>query len=320
MSSPTFVAVDGRRTRVRVDGDPDNPPVLLLHGVGRSLEDWAAQWQRLAGTHRVITLDIPGFGFSSRPSESVTLEALAQGVVDALDALGEQRPLDVIGNSLGGAVALQLLVLQPHRVASLVLVNSAGFGREVTVLLRMLTLPVIGRMTTLRTTRASGRILERAIFADRSLASTHRIEHAVAIGSQPDSGIVMREIARELATGRGVKYEWRAELSSAAARHPRPTLIIWGDRDRILPVCHLKTAQRLMPHAKTHLFSGIGHMPQIECPDEFANVVLDFLAGAASRGDDGKRCSTLNARHSSATHSSATHSSTTHSSATSPVR
>jgi len=189
MSSPTFVAVDGRRTRVRVDGDPDNPPVLLLHGVGRSLEDWAAQWQRLAGTHRVITLDIPGFGFSSRPSESVTLEALAQGVVDALDALGEQRPLDVIGNSLGGAVALQLLVLQPHRVASLVLVNSAGFGREVTVLLRMLTLPVIGRMTTLRTTRASGRILERAIFADRSLASTHRIEHAVAIGASSTSGV-----------------------------------------------------------------------------------------------------------------------------------
>jgi pimeloyl-ACP methyl ester carboxylesterase len=278
VSTPSFVAVDDRRTRVRVDGDPDHPPVLLLHGIGRSLEDWAPQWERLAGAYRVITLDIPGFGFSSRPSEPVTLAALAQGVADTLDALGEQRPLHVIGNSLGGAVALQLLVLQPERVASLVLVNSAGFGREVTMLLRMLTLPVIGRMATRRTTRASARILERSIFADRSLASRQRIEHAVAIGRQPDSGLVMREIAGELATGRGVKDDWRAELSSAAAQHPRPTLIIWGDRDRVLPAHHLETAQRLMPHAKTHLFNGIGHMPQIECPDEFADLVRAFFA------------------------------------------
>ena len=278
MSTPTFVAVDGRRTRVRVDGNPDNPPVLLLHGVGRSLEDWAPQWNRLAGSYRVITLDIPGFGFSSRPTESMTLGSLARGVVDTLDALGEQRPLHVIGNSLGGAVALQLLVLQPCRVASLVLVNSAGFGREVTMLLRMLALPVIGRLATRRTTRASARMLERSIFADRSLASRQRIEHAVAIGRQPDSGVVMREIAGELATGRGVKDGWRAELSSAAEQHPRPTLIIWGDRDRVLPAHHLETAQRLMPHAKTHLFDGVGHMPQIECPDEFADLVLAFFA------------------------------------------
>ena len=278
MSTPTFVAVDGRRTRVRVDGNPDNPPVLLLHGVGRSLEDWAPQWNRLAGSYRVITLDIPGFGFSSRPTESMTLASLARGVVDTLDALGEQRPLHVIGNSLGGAVALQLLVLQPCRVASLVLVHSAGFGREVTMLLRMLALPVIGRLATRRTTRASARMLERSIFADRSLASRQRIEHAVAIGRQPDSGVVMREIAGELATGRGVKDGWRAELSSAAEQHPRPTLIIWGDRDRVLPAHHLETAQRLMPHAKTHLFDGVGHMPQIECPDEFADLVLAFFA------------------------------------------
>ena len=283
MSTPTFVAVDSGRTRVRVDGDPDNPPILLLHGVGRSLEDWATQWERLAGTYYVITLDVPGFGFSSRPTESMTLASLARGVADTLDALGEQRPLHVIGNSLGGAVALQLLLLQPQRVASLVLVNSAAFGREVTMLLRMLTLPVIGRIATRRTTRASARLLERAIFADRSLASRHRIEHAVAIGRQPDSGVVMREIARELATGRGVKQAWRAELSSAAAQHPRPTLIIWGDRDRVLPAHHLATAQRLMPHAKTHLFNGIGHMPQLECPDEFADLVLAFFADVVHR-------------------------------------
>ncbi len=278
MSTRAFIAVDDRRTRIRVDGDPDNPPVVLLHGIGRSLEDWADQCDRLAESYRVISLDLPGFGFSSRPTEAMTLAALARGVGATLDALGEQRPVHVIGNSMGGAVALQLLVLQPDRVASLVLVNSAGFGREVTPLLRVLAMPVVGRMATLRTTRASARIIERAIFADRSLANRQRIDHAVAIGRQSSSGAVMREMVCELATGRGVKPQLCAELAAAAAQHPCPTLVIWGDRDRILPAHHLDNVRLVLPHAQTHLLTGIGHMPQIECPDEFAALVLDFFS------------------------------------------
>ena len=72
MSRPAFVDVDGRRVRVRVDGDAANPPVLLLHGIGRSLEDWAPQYQRLAAAHRVIAVDVPGFGFSDRPAGPIT--------------------------------------------------------------------------------------------------------------------------------------------------------------------------------------------------------------------------------------------------------
>ncbi|WP_431958026.1 alpha/beta fold hydrolase [Nocardia lijiangensis] len=284
MSTPSYVAVNGLRTRVRVAGDADNPPVLLLHGIGRSLEDWAPQYRRLGGTHRVIAVDLPGFGFSARPHESMTLAVLARGVADLLDTLGERRPIHVIGNSLGGAVALQLLAFRPERVASLVLVNSAAFGSQVSALLRLLALPRLGRLATRRTTRAAARLTERAIFTDRSLATRERIDHALAIARQPDRGIVMHETARALATGRGVRPEWRAELMAEVAAHPRPTLIVWGDRDRILPAHHLAAAGRLIPHAETFLFAGIGHMPQIECPDEFAELVLNFLATATTRG------------------------------------
>ena len=69
---------------------------------------------------------------------------------------------------------------------------------------------------------------------------------------------------------------------AAALQHIRPTLIVWGDRDRILPPHHLDAARQLLPHARTHLFSGIGHAPQIECPEEFADLVLSFLADAAA--------------------------------------
>ncbi|WP_371583264.1 alpha/beta fold hydrolase [Streptomyces sp. NBC_01314] len=282
MSTPAFISANGRRTRVRVEGDPADPPVLLLHGIGRSLEDWAPQFPRLAQGHRLIALDLPGFGFSARSPEPTTLEVLARGVLETLDALGEQRPLQVLGNSLGGAVAQQLLVLAPERVAGLVLVNSAGFGAEVALPLRLLAAPVLGRLATRRTTEAGAKMAERLLFADPGLATTVRIEHALAIARQPDPSTVLLETLRELATLRGTKPRWRAELTAAVAKHPRPTLIVWGDRDRVLPARHLDSARRLLPRAEAHLFTGIGHMPQIECPDEFATRVLAFLADARS--------------------------------------
>jgi monooxygenase len=218
-------------------------------------------------------------GLKTVPFGKIALHVDGQHV--DLHTLGERRPLHVVGNSLGGAVALQLLDLEPNRVASLVLANSAGFGAEVALPLRLMAVPVLGELATRRTTRASARITERMLYADRALASKGRIEHALAIAGQPDPATVMLETARHLGTRYGIKAAWRAELITAASRYPRPTLLLWGDRDRILPSHHLDAARRLIPHAQTHLFTGVGHMPQIERPDEFAAQVLTFLADIA---------------------------------------
>ncbi|MCV7345550.1 alpha/beta fold hydrolase [Mycolicibacterium rhodesiae] len=282
MSRTAFVEVDGRRTRVRVDGDPGNPPVLLIHGIGRSLEDWAPQHERLAQSYRTIALDVPGFGFSERPQETITLPVLAEGVVAALDAVGENRPVHAVGNSLGGAIAQQLLVDQPERIASLALVNSAGFGSEVTMLLRMLTMPVVGPMSVRRPTRASAALMERLIHGDKAIATKERIDHAFAVGSVPGAGEVMRETALALGTPRGVRPEWRRDLAAGVARTPRPTLIVWGTRDRILPAHHIRTAMKVYPHAEVHLLNRVGHMPQLECPKRFADLLLPFLVRATS--------------------------------------
>jgi pimeloyl-ACP methyl ester carboxylesterase len=280
--SPTIIPVQGRVARVRIDGDPDAPPVLLIHGVTRSLEDWAEQSARLARSHRVIAVDLPGFGYSARRPERVTMESLAQGVIETLDAIGEMRPLHVVGNSLGGAVGLQALALQPDRVSSLVLVDSAGFGSEVTSLLRMLAVPGLGWVGTRKTTRMSARLLESAMFADRSFVTEARIDHALALSRQPGAGDVLYELARGLATGRGVREEWRTQLLAAVSRTPRPTLIVWGDRDQVLPLHHLEAARRALPHATTHVFPGVGHAPQIEAPEAFHQVVAAFLGDASS--------------------------------------
>nr|WP_241743306.1 alpha/beta fold hydrolase [Arthrobacter bussei] len=133
-----MLVVDGVRVRYRDDGDRTRTPVLLIHGIGRSLEDWEGLYGRLAPDHRVISLDLPGFGLSERTEGRYSMESMARFVIAGLDALGEHRPLHVVGNSLGGAVALKISALEPARVRSLVLVNSAGFGKEVTIALRLL--------------------------------------------------------------------------------------------------------------------------------------------------------------------------------------
>jgi pimeloyl-ACP methyl ester carboxylesterase len=276
------LTVEGGEVRVRVEGPGDGPPLVLLHGIGRSLEDWDLQFPLLSPTHRVIALDMPGFGYSARRPEPATLAALARGVLSTLDALGEARPVHLIGNSLGGAVSLQLLALAPDRVASLVLVNSAGFGAEVTYILRMMAIPGLGRFLLNRPSRAGLAHAERALYANRTLASRERVAHALRLGRQPGAAQFMDEIMRSLGTFRGVLPQWRTDLLAAVAAHPRPMLIVWGDRDRILPPRQFEAAKLAFPQARTHLFPNTGHMPHIERPEELARLVSEFVAEASS--------------------------------------
>lgn len=277
MGAPQFIDVGGLRTRVRLEGDPSGRPVVLLHGIGRSLEDWDPQFDLLSDGNRVIAMDMPGFGYSQRRPEPATLRALAKGVLATLDELGEARRVHLVGNSLGGAVSLQILGLAPRRVASVVLVNSAGFGREVTYLLKTLAVPGLNKLILRKPTRAGSLHIERALYVDKSLATKDRVAHAVKLGREPGGGAFMAELTAGLGTLRGVRPEWRRELLDAARQEYRPMLIVWGDKDQILPAKHFDVARRTFPVATTRMFTDTGHMPQIERPKEFAELVREFL-------------------------------------------
>lgn len=278
--SPEILTVDGRKVRVAQAGDPANPPVLLVHGIGRSLEDWDELSERLADSYRVIRLDTPGFGYSDPLPGAVTHLSLGQGIAPVLDALGETRPVHAIGNSLGGSTVMEFAVAHPDRVVSLTLINSAGFGKSVTPLLKMLTVPGLGWLLTQRVSHQAARMFENAIFVDRSIVTKERVDHAVRVGNQPGNGTFMYRMVRHLGTWRGVRREWRERLLTAVARHDRPVLVIWGERDRVLPASHLDAALQTFPRAISHLFRGVGHMPQIETPDATARIIREFLATA----------------------------------------
>jgi pimeloyl-ACP methyl ester carboxylesterase len=271
--------VRGRRVRYRDTGAGE--VVLLLHGIVRSLEDWDEQHALLSDRYRVLSVDLAGYGESEPMREPYALPTLARFVEDVLDALGVEGPVHVVGNSLGGAVALQLSVQAPQRVRDLVLVNSAGFGREVTLALRLLALRPLARLLLRRPSRGAARRSELSIFADPSFATTERVELGLRLAGRPEGTRVLLETAGALGGLRGVHPRWRRELLREAARSGVPTLVTWGSEDRVLPAVHLDAARRELPHARTHLFPATGHMPQIERAREFAELVTDFWASPA---------------------------------------
>lgn len=269
------ITVAGRQVRYRVDGA--GPPVILLHGIGRSLEDWAEQHELLRGRHRVYSVDLPGYGESEPLGQPYTLPALARFVADFLDAVEIPQPAHLVGNSLGGAVAMQLAVQAPDRVTSLVLVNSAGFGREVTIALRLLAIRPLGRLL-LRPSRHSARRVERSLFQDPAFVTQARVEHTFALAQRPHAARVLLETVRSLGTFRGARPQWRQTLLHAVADLDIPILVVWGDRDLILPAAHLDAARARLPQAHTFLFPDTGHMPQIERAESFSRLVENFWA------------------------------------------
>ncbi|MGW4501942.1 alpha/beta fold hydrolase [Micromonospora sp. NPDC004336] len=274
---PRHVTVDGRRVCHRVDGD--GPPVVLLHGIGRSMHDFTELHERLADRFRVHSVDLPGYGGSLPMARPCTLPALAEFVGRYLDVVGVDRPAHLVGNSLGGAVAMRLAASEPGRAATLTLVNSAGFGREVTMALRLLALRPLGRLM-LRPSRWAARRVVLSLFHDPAFATADRVAHALEVARLPYTARVMLETAHHLGTFRGVSPQWREELLGEVERLDIPTFVVWGDRDLILPAAHLDAARARLPRARTHLFRDCGHMPQIECADEFHRLLVDFWSTA----------------------------------------
>ena len=269
------VDVGGARLRYRKTGSGD--PVLLLHGIGQSLEDWNEQHERLSARHTVISVDLPGFAYSDRLSGPATLAKLANALPAFLDALEVHGPLPVVGNSLGGAVAMKLAADHPDRVSALVLANSAGFGKEVALVLRLLAVGPLAAVLLRPDEQASRRTVQ-SLFYDKKLVTGERVGHAFALSQRETHRKTLLDVAHDLGTISGVRAEWRRDLIEALAQSAVPTLVLWGSHDHILPFSHLETAAAALPHAESHVFSKTGHMPQIERPDEFAAVVQGFLS------------------------------------------
>ncbi|MGI8557063.1 MAG: alpha/beta fold hydrolase [Solirubrobacteraceae bacterium] len=272
-----------RAARVRIHGHEisymqagEGPVLLLVHGIASTSQTWLESIPLLARRFTVIAPDLPGHGCSDKPPGDYSIGSLASSMRDLLVALGHERA-SIAGHSLGGGVAMQFAYMYPERCERLLLVCSGGLGRSVNPLLRAAALP--GAELVLAATApgltAAGRLVGRGMqrLGLRAASDLSEVSRGFASLVDPETRTAFLETLRSVIkfSGQSVNASNRLYLASEM-----PTLIVWGARDPIIPVGHGRRAHQLMPHSRFECFADAGHMPQVDDPHRFADLVLEF--------------------------------------------
>lgn len=271
------IEVDGTRLAYRLAGR--GPVLLLVHGMAGSSLTWRRVMPALARRFTVLAPDLLGQGRSAKPRADYSLGAHANTLRDLLDALGF-RQVTVIGQSLGGGVAMQFAYQFPERCERMVLVNSGGLGREVTFLLRMLTVPGFESAFPLFCTplvREAGNRIAAALarVGVRSTPAGQEIWRSYASLADAASRRAFFCTLRDVIDLGGQSLSALDRLHRVAEL---PTLIVWGARDPFIPVSHALAAHRAIPGSRLEIFDDVGHYPHCEAPERFVAVLLDFIA------------------------------------------
>jgi pimeloyl-ACP methyl ester carboxylesterase len=270
------IEVEGLHTRYLAAGE--GPPLLLLHALGESALDWRWVMPDLASTHRVYAPDLPGFGESAKPlDDDYSPSFFARFTAAFLDALEVERAV-VVGNSLGGLVALHLALSEPSRVEALGLVDCAGLGREVNYALRQPTLPGQGELAIAwgkTPLGATGRAWLRVplLFARPERVPTEWLEEQQRLTQLPGFLEAVVSALRAHIDLRGQ----REVLLEKLPQLQLPTLVIWGSSDRIFPVSQAKEAVSRLERGTLELIPECGHLPHVERPDDFLAAIGPFL-------------------------------------------
>jgi pimeloyl-ACP methyl ester carboxylesterase len=260
---------------ISIEETGHGPPLVLLHGVGASRAVWRRVTPALAEDHHVIAPDLPGFGESSPAAERFELGAAATALADRLAARAGE-PFDLLGNSLGGAVAVELAVQRPDLVCRLVLSAPAGFAprsRPVAAAAGALTEPLVAVRRLVGPAAAGSPVARRALLWG-AIAEPQRL-------SADDARMMLRASRGSTQVGAAVAAVLRADMRSELGRLAAPVGVIWGWRDRIVPISNLRQIRAVRPDAVVITIPRAAHVPQMERPREFVIAVrrvLDRLA------------------------------------------
>ena len=274
------ISVEGRTTRYLAAGE--GPPLVLLHGVGDNAVDWHWVMPALARTHRVYAPDLPGSGGSAAPrGDDYSPVSFELFLAAFMDALGTERAA-LVGNSLGGLVALRLALDDPGRVTALGLLASAGLGRRVTPALRALALPGYGKLAVAWGKRPPG-AAQRTLGQAALLFARPRRAPAKWLAEQYRLARLPGFLEAQLATLRA-QIGLRGQREVLLERLPElavPTLVAWGARDRVLPPAQAREAMARVPDGSLELIPDCGHLPHVERPDHVAKILVPFLGERA---------------------------------------
>jgi pimeloyl-ACP methyl ester carboxylesterase len=270
------ITLHGHRVSYRRAGW--GPVVVLIHGVTGSSETWEDVIEPLAEHYTVVAPDLLGHGQSAKPRGDYSLGAYASGIRDLLGALGHDR-VTIVGHSLGGGVAMQMAYQFPERCERLVLVSSGGLGREVHAMLRAavlpgseLVVPLLASSRVLNATSAVGSFLGRlGLRAGPDLEEIWRgFSSLNDVGARAAFIHTLRGIVDP--GGQRVNATDRLYLAQRV-----PTMLLWGERDPIIPSHHGRAAAALIPGSRFETFPNAGHFPHRSDPRAFVRTLGDFI-------------------------------------------
>jgi pimeloyl-ACP methyl ester carboxylesterase len=266
----------------RTAGEGELEPIVFVHGLGGQWQNWLENIPRAAQERRVIALDLPGFGLTPPPRVGITIPGYGRCVDAVCDKLGLGR-VDMVGNSMGGFVAAEVAIQFPQRIDQLILVSAAGIASADVAKTPILT---IGRVMSA--------IATHTVVGDRFLASRPKSRHAsLALVARHPSRLKADLAYEGFFKGAGkpgfqealranLNYDFRDRLPEIR----QPTLIVWGEKDSIIPVRDAQEFERLIPDSRKVVMEDTGHIAMAERPGTFNDLMLSFLAehGPAAAG------------------------------------
>ncbi|MCF8147370.1 MAG: alpha/beta hydrolase [Sulfuritalea sp.] len=267
-----FVLIDGVKAHFRDEGLRDDPePLILLHGTSSSLHTWDGWTQALKAKHRVIRVDLPGFGLTGPTVDGdYRMQVYSHFVASLMDALQVKRAV-LVGNSLGGYVAWKTAVDYPERVSKLVLVDAAGYSTMATSVplgFKIAQIPMLSGLM--------GHVLPRSVI-ESSLRNVY------ADPSKINAELVDRYYELALRAGNRQALAARfsqnqpGEFESQIKGIKQPTLIIWGGQDRLIPPDNAQRFHRDIAKSRLVMFDKLGHVGHEEDPASTVAAAHDFL-------------------------------------------
>ena len=265
--------IAGIRTFYLVAGS--GRPLLLVHGVGGSSLTFHANIEELAARFRVYAVDIPGHGRSEKPDARYAVEDAVPFLIEFIEQVcGE--PAALVGVSAGGLMCALTAAARPDLVTHLVMVSSAGLGRDVDWGMRLLTLPIARPwMESTRQEPGAVRLSLRRILHDPSLITDDLVAAVCEERAQPGHGRATYAALRSNLGLFGLR-RWKRHLK-AMSRIAAPVMIIWGKQDKLIPVRHAYRAVKWFAGAPIHVLDHCGHWPPFERPREFNRLVSEFV-------------------------------------------
>ena len=270
-----YVNLDG--TNVHYVEAGEGPAVLLLHGLGTSLVTWHQNVDPLvAAGFRVLALDLPGHGDSDKPRK-ISYDPLSAVLLlnKFLRSQGIDR-VSVVGNSSGGLIGSLFALGSPEQVDRLVLVASGGLGKEVSWLLRLISLPGVGEL--FYQPRLQNLLdLDQRLFYEAPPILAEIQPEMRRVRSLPGARRAGLKAIRSSVNFRGLRED--RYILPLLKILPGPLLTVWGEEDKILPVSHALKVRETLPHSVVRILPKCGHWPHLEKSEEFNDLLIQFLNG-----------------------------------------